>query len=215
MLVKLWMKTPPITVSMDATIGQAAVEMARRQVRRLLVVDSGSGAGRLRGIVSLLDIARAFPADLNPLSISAREAPPVPVRSIMTSPVITTEPTTPIAAAAQILRTKKVGALPVVVDTVPVGVITESDIFDAFIEMSGICRSSTAITLPLPEGNTPLDVARGAERAGLRIENFFCTGSASARTMTIRAQGRVRTEVVESLLRRGWKILDIHPKAVA
>lgn len=212
MLVKFWMKAPPITLPPDATVGRAAEEMARRHVRRLLVVDSRA---RLRGIVSLLDVARAFPPDLNPLSVDAGRAPPIPVRKIMTSSVVTTEPTTPIASAARVLRTKKVGALPVVTGQTPVGIITESDIFDAFIEMSGVRRRSTAITLVLSPDATPMDVARIAEQDGLEIESFFCTVSDGARTMTLRVPGRVHADTVESLYAHGWKILDVHPQAIS
>ena len=177
MLVKLWMTAPPLTVEPSATVGDAAVMMGRHHVRRLLVVDSADTAGRLQGIVSLLDVARAFPADLNPLSASAVDGPRMPIREIMTSDVATAYPTMPVAVAARILREKKVGGLPVVVKGVPVGIITESDVFRAVIEMSGIRREGTSVTLLVPPEETPMKIAAAAETAGLQIENFFTVQS--------------------------------------
>nr|WP_320776063.1 CBS domain-containing protein [Streptomyces sp. CRN 30] len=49
------MSAPPVTVRPGATLAEAARVMARRGVRRLVVVD---GAGLLRGVVSRADLLR-------------------------------------------------------------------------------------------------------------------------------------------------------------
>ncbi len=213
MMVKLWMTFSPISIPPDATVGQAAVEMARRHVRRLLVVDPTAKDGHLQGIVSLLDVARAFPADLNPLSASATEGPRTPIREVMATDVSTATPMMPIAVAARILREKKVGALPVVVKDYPVGIITESDVFRAIVEMCGFRHEGTSITLRLPDEETPMSVANAAEAAGMSIDNFFCMEAERVRTMTLRVRGKIPADAVGALLARGWKILDVHPEA--
>jgi len=54
------MTSPALTVRADATLAQAAREMARARVKRLPVVD---GTGRLEGIVSRADLLKVFLRD--------------------------------------------------------------------------------------------------------------------------------------------------------
>ncbi|MFF4359983.1 CBS domain-containing protein [Streptomyces sp. NPDC001604] len=54
------MTSPALTVRPDATLAQAAREMARARVKRLPVVDDG---GRLEGIVSRADLLKVFLRD--------------------------------------------------------------------------------------------------------------------------------------------------------
>ncbi len=51
------MSTPPVTISPDASVGEAAKLMYDRGVKRLPVVDS---AGQLAGIVSRIDVLSVF-----------------------------------------------------------------------------------------------------------------------------------------------------------
>jgi acetoin utilization protein AcuB len=137
MLVRTWMTTEVAAIAPTTAIGDAAVEMARRRVRRLPVVDPGAQS-HVVGIVSLLDLARAFPPDVNPLSVVAgSDGPRQPVSSIMSPHPKTIAPDAPLEEAAQILLEHRIGALPVVRDSHLVGIITESDIFRALIETSG------------------------------------------------------------------------------
>lgn len=212
--MKLWMTSPPVTLAPDATIGEAAFEMGRRHIRRLLVVDHKSEKDRLQGIVTLTDVARAFPPDLNPLSAGAGAAPPIPVREVMSRTVYTVTPTTTIADAAFELRQRKVGALPVLLNGEPVGVVTESDVFRAIVEMSGVRRPGTSVTLRLAEGETPMEVALDGREAGLEIESFFCMTVDGRRTITLRTPGRVRVDALQALGVRGRTLLDVQPPAI-
>jgi CBS domain-containing protein len=51
------MSTPPVTISQDASVTEAAKLMYQQRVKRLVVVDS---AGRLAGIVSRADVLSVF-----------------------------------------------------------------------------------------------------------------------------------------------------------
>ena len=52
----------------------------------------------------------------------------------MSEPVLTVSPETPVREAARLLRERKIGASPVVENSVLVGVISTSDLLEAFIE---------------------------------------------------------------------------------
>jgi acetoin utilization protein AcuB len=153
MFVEKWMTPNPETVLADATISFVAMEMNRRKFRHFPVAEGTRSGQRLVGIVSKYDIARGFPANLNPFSVEVVEdSVPRQVSSVMTKKVITVTPDCPIEEAARILRSNRIGALPVLRENRLVGIITESDIFDAFINMTAAKGGGVRI---LVESETP------------------------------------------------------------
>ena len=66
-LVGMWMTRDPVTAAPDIRLTEAALLMMRRRVRHLPVTRDG----RLVGIISRHDVARAYPTDVNPFSAVA------------------------------------------------------------------------------------------------------------------------------------------------
>jgi len=150
--VRMWMTKDVITVPPDMPIMEARDVMKQHMVRRLPVVQDG----RLVGIVTQGDIQEAGPSGATSLSIwelnylLAR----ITVGEVMTplEELVTVSPDEPIEQAALLMRKNKVGGLPVVEDTdTLVGIITESDIFDVLIELLGVHRDGTRLTLELQD----------------------------------------------------------------
>ena len=114
----------PITA--DTDLQTALRVLQERAFRRLPVTDA---TGRILGVVTERDLL---------LAVSHYLTSPIDVEIIMTHPVVTTTPDTPLAEAAMLMVSNKIGGLPVV-DTNQrvVGIITESDIFRAFVGMLG------------------------------------------------------------------------------
>lgn len=132
------MTPDPITVEPTTRLSQVAHLMAVKHVRRVPVTASGSSGRTLLGIVSSHDVWQACPPGFHPLTASGWPAAEDPsVGAIMSPAVHTTTPDTPIEDAARLLRKYKIGALPVVRDGALVGIITESDLFDVLLEMTG------------------------------------------------------------------------------
>jgi CBS domain-containing protein len=72
------------------------------------------------------------------LAVSHYLTSPIDVESIMTRPVVTTTPDAPIAEVAMVMVGNKIGGLPVLDgDRRVVGIITESDVFRAFVGTLG------------------------------------------------------------------------------
>src|SRR5208337_4629344 len=65
---------------------------------------------------------------------------------VMTRDVITVAEDAPIEEAARMMADHKIGGLPVVKDGSLVGVITETDVFRAFLELLGARRPGVRIT---------------------------------------------------------------------
>jgi acetoin utilization protein AcuB len=156
MFVEKWMTPDPFTISPDTAISVAAMEMGKRKFRRIPVVDSSNGRF-LVGIVSKYDIARAFPPNLNPFSVEVfKDSVPRPVSSIMTTRVLTTKPDCSIEDVAKTLRCNKIGALPVLRDNRLVGIITESDIFDALVHTTASQSGGSRILVESESGMNPV-----------------------------------------------------------
>src|SRR5512136_2700952 len=115
MLVGERMTRNPVTVSEDANIDDALHLMRERKVRRLPVLD---GAGKMVGIVSDKDLLHAAPSPATSLSVYELHylLSKLTIKQVMTSPVITVNPDTPVEGAARIMADNKIGGLPVVED---------------------------------------------------------------------------------------------------
>jgi len=147
----MWMTRDVITVPPEMPILEARDVMKQHIVRRLPVMKKN----KLVGLVTQGDIQEAGPSGATSLSIwelnylLAR----ITVEEIMTKAdsLITVSPDEPIETAALLMRKHKVGGLPVLEKGKLVGIITESDIFGVLIELMGINREGTRITLELED----------------------------------------------------------------
>ena len=128
MQVSARMTRRPVTVSPDATLKRACTLMAKNDVRHLPVVRSRE----LVGIITERDMLSASALASGPIALLERR-----VSDYMTSSVITVSPTTDVEKAARIFRKHHIAGLPVLRGNRLVGIITESDVLDALIELAG------------------------------------------------------------------------------
>ena len=146
MFVKYWMKRNPITVSAETLVIDAKKIMRNHKIRRLPVMKGDL----LVGIVTLSGLREAQPSKATSLSIHELNylLAKMTVGEIMTREVITCPPDMTMEKAAVRGTKYSVGALPVVENGKLIGIITESDIFRAFLRMLGAThKESTRITL--------------------------------------------------------------------
>jgi len=145
MFVKTRMTANPYTVTPDNSVPEAAELMKTKSVRHLpVVIDE-----RVVGVLSGGDIAKASPSPAT--SLSAAEVTyllrKLKVGSVMSRHPITISPDALLEEAAILMRDNKIEMLPVVEDDKLVGVITESAILDAFIELLGFREPGTRLTI--------------------------------------------------------------------
>jgi acetoin utilization protein AcuB len=145
MFVRDYMSQPVVTILPSTPVSEALKTMRERSIRRLPVLDASD---RLVGIVSDRDLLHAEPSPATSLSIweIAYLLGRLTVEKVMTTEVLTVEPTTPIEAAAQLMVDHKIGGLPVVDGGRVVGVITETDIFRVFTMLLGAQERGIAVT---------------------------------------------------------------------
>lgn len=146
MFVKQRMTANPFTVTSANSVPEAQEVMASRGVRHLPVVDDG---GLVVGVISKNDIRAALPSQAT--TLSAQEATylvsKLRVGKVMSKPAVVISPEALLEEAAVLMRDNKIEILPVVEDGALVGVITESDLLDSFIDIMGFRDPGTRLTI--------------------------------------------------------------------
>jgi acetoin utilization protein AcuB len=150
MLVKNRMTANPVTIAPGASYSEAFDTIRESKFRHLPVVDN---RGKLVGIVAETDLLHASPSSATTLSIYELNylLANLRVEEVMTSPVITVSDDAPLEEAARVMIENKIGCLPVMRGDELVGVITETDMFKAFVEVLGGEEASLRITLRVPD----------------------------------------------------------------
>ena len=139
----------PITVSAQTTVEKAIELMKANSIRHLPVVDLQS---QLIGLLTQADLKRALlPSMLGDLTLA----------DMMIKNPLTVGPEDDIEIAAQLIYKHKISGLPVTSRGRLVGILTESDILRAFIDMMGILSSSARIDIIT--GNDPGDLNRAIQ----------------------------------------------------
>lgn len=150
MRVRDRMTSDPISITPQTTIAEALTTMREGHFRRLPVVDRG----KLIGIVTDRDLSEVSPSPATSLSVFELNylLSRTKIGTIVKKQqVISISPDAYLEKAALVMRDKEIGAIPVEENGKLVGIITESDIFDAFMEMMGLRDSGTRLDLEVDD----------------------------------------------------------------
>jgi acetoin utilization protein AcuB len=206
MLVRDRMSAPPVTVDVNSPIREARAIMRHFDIRRVPVLRRG----HLTGILSWTDLMRAEtspastprPWEVPGLLLKAR------VHEIMTPDPITIEADSPIERAALIMRAQKIGGLPVVDQHGLCGIITESDIFDAFVDLTGMRGGGTRLLLDVTGKPASLcEIATVLERVGVTLTSIATYEQDGHQFAILRAKGTPALHLAEVLRDKGYHVL--------
>lgn len=153
MLVRGRMTREVITVGPSTPIAEALDLARHNDIRHLAVVEGD----RVVGVVTEKDVRLALGADGTPADAT--------VGDIMTTPPITTAPDTPVETAAQTLIRNRIGCLPVVEGEALVGILTESDLLRAFVELMAGRERHSRLEILAPD--RPGELARIVRLVGI------------------------------------------------
>jgi acetoin utilization protein AcuB len=208
-LVRDWMTRDPLATSPDGSLAIAVEAMTRRRVRRLVV----EADGHLVGFLARSDVLRVAGGGVDPFAAGA--APDLGlldrlVREAMTAPALSVAPLCPIEDAAALLAERKIGALPVVADGRVVGIVTESDVFRAFVAMLGQADAGLRICFDISAGEDAVAFALGlAQRHHLRICSVSTYRQDGQRIAVVRLGGHEPPGMVDELWSTGHRVLSV------
>lgn len=145
MYVKNRMTSNPYTIAFDAPITEVIELMREKNLKRVPVVHGD----KVVGMITHGDIQKVSPTKATTLSIFELNylLAKTKVSDAMTKEVITISPDALLEEAAVLMRENKISTLAVVKANKLVGIITESDIFDAFIDLLGFRDAGSRITI--------------------------------------------------------------------
>jgi acetoin utilization protein AcuB len=136
MRVKDRMTRPAVTVRVETLVSDAVALMRTRGVRHLPVVDRSR---RPVGMVTDRDLRQIIfdPAMQERLAGTREALDGLTVGEVMTWGAVTVGRDTDIRDAARLMYARKIGALPVVGVAAVVGILTETDVLRAFVDVLG------------------------------------------------------------------------------
>lgn len=209
MYVKSRMTSNPYTIAFDAPITEVIELMREKNLKRVPVVHGD----KVVGIITHGDIQKVSPTKATTLSIFELNylLSKTKVSDAMTKEVITVSPDALLEEAAVLMRENKISTLAVVKANKLVGIITESDIFDAFIDLLGFRDAGSRITIQATDAPGVLaDIAEIFRDLDSNITHIAAyRGSAGYSDVVIRTNTINTDDLEKRLAEHGYRIENV------
>ena len=211
--IKENMQKNPITITPEASFYEARAIIRDKGIRHLPIVDKSH---HLVGLITDRDIREAAPSDATSLSIHELHylLGKLKVSAFMTpkSKLITITPETIIEKAVQLMHDHKIGCLPILEGENFIGIITETDILGLFVDLFGLKKMGTRLTVALED-------KPGQMHGILEVIKNLHVNIIAVASPTYKVQGkrmaavRIETQdyqpVVNGLEKAGYEVLSI------
>jgi acetoin utilization protein AcuB len=205
MIVKKWMIREVITVSPQDTLEHIRQIFKKHKFWRLPVLENN----RLVGIISERSL-RSYSVRDNGSNAEQKNLK-LKAGDIMTSPVITISMYDTIEKAALLMQENKIGGLPVIDAGHLVGIITEHDVFDALIEVTGAKWGVPRLTLVIDDRpGSVKEVADIIRKYPAKILSFLITKyqmPADKRELIMRVDSDKLNEIIRELERHYGEVI--------
>lgn len=205
MYVRNRMTVNPITVSPDTMIATALELMREKSINRIPVVKDE----KLVGIITERKLMEVSPSSATSLSIFEINylLSKTKVEQVMTKKVVTVAPDDLLEVAALKMRDNRVGGLPVVENGKVVGIITESNIFDAFIEIMGFRERGSRISILIQEDRPGVlaELAQTVATCDINITHLAIYHG----EIVLRVDTREPDELLERLKEKGFRTTSV------
>ncbi|MFS5431709.1 CBS domain-containing protein [Streptococcus agalactiae] len=150
MPVKDFMTKKLVYVSPDTTVAEAADLLREHHLRRLPVVEND----QLVGLVTEGTMAEAQTSKATSLSIYEMNylLNKTKIRDIMIKDIVTVSQYASLEDAIYLMMSRKIGVLPVVDNGQLYGIVTDRDVFKAFLEIAGYGQEGYRLVILADEG---------------------------------------------------------------
>jgi acetoin utilization protein AcuB len=214
MLVREWMTSDVLTVDENTSMMKALHLMKESNIRRLPVMSRGA----IVGIISDRDLKEASPSKATTLDVHELYylLAEIKVKEIMTKNPVTIYADETVERAAVIMLEHKVSGLPVLnKQNELIGIITQSDVFRAFVNITGIYKGGVQFAFSLDDTPGSIkEVADTIREYGGRIVSILSSTDMVAegsRNVYIRIRDMASEDLdrIEQALRRKFKVLYV------
>lgn len=211
MFVRDHMTPHPLTVTKETSVLDALELMKKNKIRRLPVVQDG----RLVGLVTERDILRVSPSPASTLSVFEVNylVAKMMVKDAMIKRPVTVPPDMTIEEAALLMREHKIDNLLVMEKDQLVGIITQTDLFEALIKLFGLRRPGIRLTLEVVDRIGVLaDIARLVKEADINIINVANRHKDEVHTyVVLRLATDDVSKLIPALEARDYRVVHITP----
>ncbi len=192
------------TVSPDTKINVAVSTMKESGIHRLPVVDNG----QLVGIITQRDIERTTPSKATSLSIYEMNylLNQMTVADAMTKDVKTVNQNEFLEDAIYVMRQHQIGVLPVMDNGELVGIITNNDILDAFLDVTDYKEDGTVVQV-FVEKDRPgviFEIGEITANSGVNIQTLMVTHQGTTKVVEIHVD-KADVSVADKLVQAGFK----------
>jgi acetoin utilization protein AcuB len=211
MFVADWMTKKVVTISPDTSITEAARITKENKIRHLPIMKKD----KLVGILSDRDIKEYVPSKATSLDVYELHylLAKTKVEGIMTKKVITTTLDSPIEKAAMAMLENKIACLPVLENNQLVGIITDQDIFQVLVDITGIRHGGYRVSLTLEDVPGSIKgVADIIRKYGFRLQSVLTSYKkvkTGFRHIVIRMTSNGDFAGMKSALEKGYKGIKV------
>ena len=202
MIVSKVMTRNPVFIRPDISLSEARSIMDKEKIGHLPVLDKKNN---LVGMITKKDLLKAGPSPATSLDMYEISylLSKITVKDIMEKSVVTVGEDEVVEEAARIMADKGIGCLPVMRGKLLVGIITDTDLFNVFVNAFGARHQGVRFTCSIKDkpGQAAKLSQAIAERGGNIVAFITFEGDdLSSRRVTIKIGGMERTDV-EGLIR--------------
>ncbi|MGM9924293.1 MAG: acetoin utilization AcuB family protein [Bacillus sp. (in: firmicutes)] len=206
MIVEEIMSRNVITLTEQDTIQTAMKVMREKKIRHIPIIDADC---HCIGLVSTQDIRDATPSIF--FSNEHQEVLQKPLNSIMKTNVITGHPLDFVEDTAVVFYENKIGCMPILSNKKLVGIVSETDLLNTFVELTGANQPGSQIQVKVPNRTGVLsDIANIFKMNKVNIQSVLVYPDPSDygfKVLVIRVQTMNPLTVVSSLKGHGYIVL--------
>lgn len=195
----------PITISVNAIAKQALDLMQKNNIKVLPVMEKGD----LVGILAKEDIMGQFLCD----NKGCRYKENTPVEDIMTKRVYTVKEDDYIEKAVLLLKERRISAIPVLdKDEKLAGIITRTDVYNAFLDTLGVDNPGTRIYVVLPNYIGEIAKVTNIINAGaisLEAASIFDIKEENAKGLVVKVKEKNVDRLVKTMKDAGIDVRDV------
>ncbi len=207
MLVERIMTSPVFTLSPDNTIEDAMEMMSQHSFRHIPIVNEEE---KLTGIISDRDIKLTLPSVLSDDDPSFNLK--VPISRIMRKRVSFCHPLDFVEEIALDFYHYSIGAMPVVSDNKVVGIVTQKDMLNTFLELTGITEPGSIIEVNIEDRTGVIyDIGKVFKDLNIRIISVSVYRNKEMKgykTIVLRIQAMNPIKAIEKLKEKGFTVVN-------